>query len=1040
MRTVQPTSQSRGVALVIVLAFIALLTILVTAFFSRAILDRQVADASVAQMKADQLARTALEVIAGDLKQEMNAGSKADGDPSGATYTANGTRIYVPKTNKSVVPARIGTHDNLPNLVRRSVRSASGSPEEFPSQSTVFNSTDYLAALLPKNRASAVSSIDPSQNGRAISRERWNKPLLLSGGTVPTEFTAPDWVILTRGGPKVFTAWNAALKDSALSNQDYAVGRYTYTVYDEGGLIDINLAGYPSSLSGDNDFQGRKGRMAQTTLSNITGVSDGPALVAWRNALTATSAATYRDYALNATPKNPGFLSVMPGDQSFLSRQDLLNYQKNNPTVLTSDAMPFLGTFSREVNGPTFTPDPARAKVLSGGTYHPEPGWNSDLLRGISLNAGDPETFGDDDNYNPSLLNTRGSTGRPLIAQRFPLSRLAMLTPIGPAPGVTAAEVKAYFGLVWDNSSDQWIYTSPEGTGTTPATVIKYLKNVPNSRAPDFFETLQAAIGIGSLGRDSDGMQYYKPDYEPGTSSTSRVESRIAYYHIMQIGANIIDQADLDSYPTGISFRADIVSGVEDLPYPLRIFNRIYRDPIDPSKVFAAYDFELWNPHQNLSAPGPAPGSFRISGSGAAYLRVGNATNTVDAAPVDISTSPPVLFSVSSPANFRAPVRIGGFAMGSVSVPQNYVALIWGSPSCTFSMQYLGPSGKWREYQKFRRLQWQIKESFFSGVSYAEWFNMRVDPRTDRFGTSMNYLPGDNNFGASAPIGSTIRPDASAGFRLGENSPFAAGIFTYSGGQNSISGAQNSFMGMLSENTASSPVYYKDPDNVVRPADGAFRSGTDGQPLATGNFPSRPVILNRPFRSVAELGYVYRDLPFKSLDFFTDTSGDAALLDAFSVDDASVVAGQVNINTRQPVVLAALLTGSAKMEDTPSNAISSAEALILATDLVNLTKATPILNRSELVTRFGPLVTYSTSTNGRIKAQREAAVRALAETSNTRTWNLLIDVVGQSGRYLPSSSTLANFAVDGERRYWLHLAIDRFTGEVVEQRLESVYE
>jgi hypothetical protein len=32
------------------------------------------------------------------------------------------------------------------------------------------------------------------------------------------------------------------------------------------------------------------------------------------------------------------------------------------------------------------------------------------------------------------------------------------------------------------------------------------------------------------------------------------------------------------------------------------------------------------------------------------------------------------------------------------------------------------------------------------------------------------------------------------------------------------------------------------------------------------------------------------------------------------------------------------------------------------------------------------------------------------------------------------------FSVDGERRYWLHLAIDRHTGRVVARSMESVNE
>ena len=71
---------------------------------------------------------------------------------------------------------------------------------------------------------------------------------------------------------------------------------------------------------------------------------------------------------------------------------------------------------------------------------------------------------------------------------------------------------------------------------------------------------------------------------------------------------------------------------------------------------------------------------------------------------------------------------------------------------------------------------------------------------------------------------------------------------------------------------------------------------------------------------------------------------------------------------------------------------------------------------------------------------RECVMRALTEGGQTRTWNLMIDVIVQSGRYPPTASNLSQFVVEGEKRYWLHIAIDRFTGEVIDQQLEAVYE
>jgi hypothetical protein len=67
--------------------------------------------------------------------------------------------------------------------------------------------------------------------------------------------------------------------------------------------------------------------------------------------------------------------------------------------------------------------------------------------------------------------------------------------------------------------------------------------------------------------------------------------------------------------------------------------------------------------------------------------------------------------------------------------------------------------------------------------------------------------------------------------------------------------------------------------------------------------------------------------------------------------------------------------------------------------------------------------------------------RALSDARQTRTWNLLIDVVAQTGHFKPSATSLQNdFIVEGEEHYWLHVAIDRFTGQVIDKQIEVVKE
>jgi hypothetical protein len=52
----------------------------------------------------------------------------------------------------------------------------------------------------------------------------------------------------------------------------------------------------------------------------------------------------------------------------------------------------------------------------------------------------------------------------------------------------------------------------------------------------------------------------------------------------------------------------------------------------------------------------------------------------------------------------------------------------------------------------------------------------------------------------------------------------------------------------------------------------------------------------------------------------------------------------------------------------------------------------------------------------------------------------MIDMMAQSGRYRPGEADLRKFAVEGEQHYWVHVAIDRFTGQVIDKQIEVVNE
>jgi hypothetical protein len=52
----------------------------------------------------------------------------------------------------------------------------------------------------------------------------------------------------------------------------------------------------------------------------------------------------------------------------------------------------------------------------------------------------------------------------------------------------------------------------------------------------------------------------------------------------------------------------------------------------------------------------------------------------------------------------------------------------------------------------------------------------------------------------------------------------------------------------------------------------------------------------------------------------------------------------------------------------------------------------------------------------------------------------MIDVIAQAGRFPSTATGLAQFNVEGERRYWVHVAIDRLTGKVLDEQVEEVKE
>jgi hypothetical protein len=627
---------------------------------------------------------------------------------------------------------------------------------------------------------------------------------------------------------------------------------------------------------------------------------------------------------------------------------------------------------------------------------------------------------------------------------------------------------------------------------------------------------------------------------------------------VMQIAANIIDQATADNYPTIISFTNGTmpmqVAGVKDLPYPhtflfksLTYNPKLGSNPYPDTPAMQSWFqtnfpvelyFSMWNPHQlipaNSSLPGPT--NFQIMADNMAgtnclismatwgnefytpnsglgidyhaidplgdYTRSYNLTNTpipfsvpnANDGGADYRSSPRVIRTDGTQAatnvldfpNGGAVKAIGYKLMGhgiyyydgmgtnaaAQLVAENaevYQAI--DIQRAGFAFQFKDPSGA---YQTYARIGGQTNMITTNGIFNANNWGylqspspegsttpsdyepntrpdntdgigyLKSDPRTERFGYSYSDLC---YVGGSGSTWMTSKGDNP----LIASATTTTTYFNYST-QNNPNGASSPCrLDLYSQNTTSlaSGYYYNtynDPDGTTRPGDSYLASTNQPMSSIPAQAANRPIILSRPFRSVGELGYTYRDAPWKTIDFSSTVSADGGLLDAFTVTDAALIAGKVDLNTRHPEVLQALISGANYQEVSQTTLPQSStpttpgtnnvtDAGTFATSIVNTTGTLPLANVGQLPGLL-PNANKNLASPLISKIQLESVTRALADTTTTRTWNLMIDIVAQSGEYPPAATGLDQFTVEGERHMWMHVAIDRFTGQVIAKQIE----
>jgi hypothetical protein len=243
--------------------------------------------------------------------------------------------------------------------------------------------------------------------------------------------------------------------------------------------------------------------------------------------------------------------------------------------------------------------------------------------------------------------------------------------------------------------------------------------------------------------------------------------------------------------------------------------------------------------------------------------------------------------------------------------------------------------------------------------------------------------------------------------------------------------------------------------------------------------PSNTQVLSHAFATVGDFGYgivtsaggpTPGPTPLPTLKFW-DTSTNppfqyAPVLDFFSYNPISSAyprAGIVNLYTTNAPVLAAILSRTLEKDPgptpgpDPTPVVSAADATTAANAIVAETQrvlaGTPTygsVQQTDLTRAIaGRLAKAAFDQVPNLAASDETkgtVARALAEMGQTRTWNLLIDVIAQTGKYKPNSDlTGGNFVVEGEKRYWLHIALGRDRNadgsvDVLGTQLEEVIE
>jgi hypothetical protein len=428
-----------------------------------------------------------------------------------------------------------------------------------------------------------------------------------------------------------------------------------------------------------------------------------------------------------------------------------------------------------------------------------------------------------------------------------------------------------------------------------------------------------------------------------------------------------------------------------------------------------------------------------ISAGSTMTVATGAAFGTTPSAPTAGTTGSDVTKSPDNYFGFHF-----SFATNLAVTPSNSLTAYpdFGVSGCDFELQVQVTPGVFKPYQKWtgcgpgHPLTFQPPAASWTLTTLQDPEFVTLDPRTVRFGVS-----GNDAFHSASPGGTDYTTGVLTTLDQSTGSPptltpvFEKITALPPQGPKFASSASTDLYKYA--NNADTTVYYTDLDGPASPSQrrGDLLSSGWTTAMLPANFKDRPQILNRPFQSLAELGQVFRDQPWKTLDFTTPNSPDVGLLDVLSLHDSANEGGKTSLNTRNPFLLKAILSNAiTRLSGTGTDVITAVQRDNIVTALIS---KQPLIRKTDLLAQLANDASITSLGN---KEARELVMRAFSDATQTRTWNLMIDVIAQSGRYPPNASSLAGFMVEGEQHYWVHVAVDRFTGDVVDKQIEVVNE